>query len=102
MLILSVRFDKKVNIENIDPNEVRQFSKRPFLEIKTDFPDLPMLEIPLRVDASARSDLSCVNDSDGVQQELCFLCQYDDISYGSAVALRGDLCYTAWSKEKQS
>ena len=39
----------RIDIENIDPREVRQFSKRPFLEVKTDLPGMESFEIPLRV-----------------------------------------------------
>ncbi len=39
----------RIDIENIDPREVRQFSKRPFLEVKTDLPGMELLEIPMRV-----------------------------------------------------
>ncbi len=39
----------RIDIENIDPREVRQFSKRPFLEVKTDLPGMESFAIPLRV-----------------------------------------------------
>ena len=39
----------RVDIANIDPCEVRQFSKRPFLEVKTNLPGMESFEIPLRV-----------------------------------------------------
>ena len=39
----------RIDIENIDPREVRQFSKRPFLEVKTDVPGMESFEIPFRV-----------------------------------------------------
>lgn len=39
----------RIDIENIDPREVRQFSKRPFLEVKTSLPGMESFEIPLRV-----------------------------------------------------
>ena len=39
----------RIDIENIDPREVRQFSKRPFLEVKTDLPGMESFDIPLRV-----------------------------------------------------
>ena len=39
----------RIDIENIDPREVRQFSKRPFLEVKTNLPGMESFEIPLRV-----------------------------------------------------
>jgi hypothetical protein len=39
----------RIDIENIDPREVRQFSKRPFLEVKTNLPGMESMEIPLRV-----------------------------------------------------
>ena len=39
----------RIDIENIDPREVRQFSKRPFLEVKTNLPEMESFEIPLRV-----------------------------------------------------
>lgn len=39
----------RIDIENIDPREVRQFSKRPFLEVKTNLPGMETFEIPLRV-----------------------------------------------------
>ncbi len=39
----------RIDIGNIDPHEVRQFSKPPFLEIKTDLPGMETIEIPLRV-----------------------------------------------------
>ena len=39
----------RICIENISPNEVRQFSKKPFLEVKTDMPGMERFEIPLRV-----------------------------------------------------
>lgn len=40
----------RICIENIDPNEVRQFSKKPFLKVKTNLPGMESVEIPLRVD----------------------------------------------------
>ena len=40
----------RIDIENIDPREVRQFSKRPFLEVKTNLPGMESFEIPLRVE----------------------------------------------------
>ena len=40
----------RICIENIDPNEVRQFSKKPFLKVKTNVPGMESIEIPLRVD----------------------------------------------------
>ena len=39
----------RIDIENIDPREVRQFSKRPFLEVKTNLPGMETFEVPLRV-----------------------------------------------------
>ena len=36
-----------VRIEGIDPEHVRQFSKRPFLEVTTDFPGMESFAIPL-------------------------------------------------------
>ena len=39
----------RIDVENIDPSEVRQFSKRPFLEVKTNLPEMESFEIPLRV-----------------------------------------------------
>lgn len=39
----------RIDIENIEPLEVRQFSKRPFLEVKTNLPGMESFEIPLRV-----------------------------------------------------
>ena len=39
----------RIDIENIDPREVRQFSKRPFLEVKTNLSRMESFEIPLRV-----------------------------------------------------
>ncbi len=39
----------RIDIENIDPREVRQFSKRPFLEVKTNLPGMELFEIPLRI-----------------------------------------------------
>ena len=39
----------RIDVENIDPREVRQFSKRPFLEVKTNLPEMKSFEIPLRV-----------------------------------------------------
>jgi len=39
----------RIDIANIDPREVRQFSKRPFLEVKTNLPEMESFEIPLRV-----------------------------------------------------
>ena len=39
----------RIDIENIDPREVRQFSKRPFLEVKTNLPGMESFEIPFRV-----------------------------------------------------
>ena len=39
----------RIDIENIDSREVRQFSKRPFLEVKTNLPEMESFEIPLRV-----------------------------------------------------
>lgn len=38
----------RICIENIDPNEVRQFSKKPFL--KVNLSEMESVEIPLRVD----------------------------------------------------
>ena len=40
----------RIDIENIDSREVRQFSKRPFLEVKTDLPGMETFELPLRVE----------------------------------------------------
>jgi len=40
----------QVVVENIDPDAVRQFSKKPYLEVKTDLPDVEMLCVPLRVE----------------------------------------------------
>ena len=39
----------RIDIENIDPREVRQFSKRSFLEVKTNLSGVELFEIPLRV-----------------------------------------------------
>ncbi len=39
----------RIDIANIDPRDVRQFSKRPFLEVKTNLPGMESFEIPLRV-----------------------------------------------------
>lgn len=39
----------RIDIENIDPREVRQFSKRPFLEVKTSISGMESFDIPLRV-----------------------------------------------------
>lgn len=39
----------RIDIANVDPREVRQFSKKPFLEVKTDLPGMESFEIPLRV-----------------------------------------------------
>ena len=39
----------RIDVANIDPREVRQFSKRPFLEVKTNLPGMETFEIPLRV-----------------------------------------------------
>ena len=39
----------RIDIANINPREVRQFSKRPFLEVKTNLPGMELFEIPLRV-----------------------------------------------------
>ena len=39
----------RIDIENIDPREVRQFSKRPFLDVKTNLSGMESFEIPLRV-----------------------------------------------------
>ena len=39
----------RIDIENIDPREVRQFSKRPFLEVKTNLSGMESFAIPLRV-----------------------------------------------------
>ena len=39
----------RISIANIDPDEVRQFSKRPYLRIKTDLKDVETIDIPLRV-----------------------------------------------------
>ncbi|MBQ7190019.1 MAG: hypothetical protein IJR99_11455 [Kiritimatiellae bacterium] len=39
----------RIDIGNIDPREVRQFSKRPFLDVKTNLPGMESFEIPLRV-----------------------------------------------------
>ena len=39
----------RIDITNIDPREVRQFSKRPFLEVKTNLPGMESFEIPFRV-----------------------------------------------------
>ena len=41
--------EEDIDIENIDPREVRQFSKRPFLEVKTNLPEMESFAIPLRV-----------------------------------------------------
>lgn len=39
----------QLRIDGIDPIEVRQFSKKPFLEVKTDIPGMENFEIPFRV-----------------------------------------------------
>lgn len=39
-----------VRIENIDPVAVRQFSKKPYLEVKTDFPGMETFSVPLAVE----------------------------------------------------
>ena len=39
----------RIDIENIDPREVRQFSKLPFIEVKTNLPGMESFEIPFRV-----------------------------------------------------
>ena len=39
----------QLRIDGIDPTEVRQFSKKPFLEVKTDIPGMENFEIPFRV-----------------------------------------------------
>ena len=39
----------RISIANIDPDEVRQFSKRPYLRITTDLQDVETIDIPLRV-----------------------------------------------------
>ena len=38
-----------IRIAGIDPNELRQFSKRPYLEVRTDCPGMETFEIPMRV-----------------------------------------------------
>ena len=38
-----------IRIVGIDPNELRQFSKRPYLEVRTDCPGMETFEIPMRV-----------------------------------------------------
>lgn len=38
-----------ITITGIDPNELRQFSKRPYLEVRTDCPEMETFEIPMRV-----------------------------------------------------
>lgn len=38
-----------IRISGIDPNELRQFSKRPYLEVRTDCPGMETFEIPMRV-----------------------------------------------------
>ena len=40
----------RICIENVDPNEVRQFSKKPFLKIKTNVSGAESVEVPLRVE----------------------------------------------------
>jgi hypothetical protein len=37
----------QISIEGIDPDVVRQFSKRPFLEVVTDFPGMEKFAVPL-------------------------------------------------------
>ena len=37
----------QIRIEGIDPEHVRQFSKRPFLEVTTDFPGMETFSMPL-------------------------------------------------------
>ena len=37
----------QIRIEGIDPEHVRQFSKRPYLEVSTDFPGMETFAIPL-------------------------------------------------------
>ena len=39
-----------IRIENIDPVAVRQFSKKPYLEVKTDFPGMETFSVPLAVE----------------------------------------------------
>lgn len=38
-----------IRIVGIDPNELRQFSKRPYLEVRTDCPEMETFGIPMRV-----------------------------------------------------
>ena len=38
-----------IRVSEIDPNELRQFSKRPYLEVRTDCPGMETFEIPMRV-----------------------------------------------------
>ena len=40
----------RITVENIDPNEVRQFSKKPFLKIMTNVSGMESVEIPLRIE----------------------------------------------------
>ena len=39
-----------IRIANIDPVAVRQFSKKPYLEVKTDFPGMETFSVPLAVE----------------------------------------------------
>lgn len=39
-----------IRIANIDPAAVRQFSKKPYLEVKTDFPGMETFSVPLAVE----------------------------------------------------
>lgn len=51
----NVRIEKRplggwrISIDNIKPDEVRQFSKAPFVEIKTNLGEAPKLLVPLRI-----------------------------------------------------
>ncbi len=40
----------QIVVKDIDPNEVRQFSKQPFLEVKTDFSGMESFQIPIQVE----------------------------------------------------
>ena len=38
-----------IRVSEIDPNELRQFSKRPYLLVRTDCPEMESFEIPMRM-----------------------------------------------------
>jgi hypothetical protein len=46
-----------VRVEGIDPVAVRQFSKKPYLEVTTDFPGMETIAIPVNVKPASENGI---------------------------------------------